>query len=242
MKKLQMMIVPLLLTTIATFAQDEDSTFSELGAYFGTSVDILENTTDQKNVSLSVQAMVFPDVNRVKQFSLYFGGGGSVANTNGVTDTAQTIFAEVGLQTKFVTPYLNVFYTSEASSFRSEPEPSAPADDLPEECLLNPEACEDFVSAEPTDIVNLYYGSGIRFGVGVLINSPISDNISAKISSIVSDDFAIDARVFYRFPITGVAKPVISLGYKKITADNNRGEGLRDGDGFSVSIGISRQL
>ena len=82
----------------------------------------------------------------------------------------------------------------------------------------------------------------MRFGFGVIVNSPVSDNFSAKISSIVDDEFAIDARVFYQIPISGEAKPVISLGYKRVTSENNTLEGLRDGDGFSVSIGISRQL
>lgn len=241
MKKLQLMIVPLLLMAITTSAQDEDSTYSEFGAYFGTAIDILENTTDQKNISLSIQAMVFPDLNMVKQFSFYFGGGGSVANTNGVTDTAQTLFGEFGLQTKFVTPYVNVFYTREQAGFRDGTETTVPTDGEEIDCELNPEACEGLEEQEPSDLVNLYYGSGMRFGFGVLINSPISDNFSAKISSIVSDDLGIDARVFYRIPVRGEAKPVFSIGYKRVAGEKT-GSGLRDGDGFSVSIGVSRRL
>lgn len=242
MKKLQMMILPLLLTTMAASAQDGDSAYSEFGAYFGSNIDILENSTDQKNISLTIQAMVFPDVNRVKQFSFYFGGGGSVANTNGVTDTAQTVFGEFGVQTKYVTPYVNLFFTREQSGFSSGDVSSDVDDDDVVDCTIDPDACDGGEPIEPSDLVNLYYGSGFRFGLGILVNSPISDNFSAKISSILSDDLAVDARVFYRIPVRGEAKPVFSVGYKRVVADNKSGEGLRDGDGFSVSIGVSRRL
>ncbi|MXZ45150.1 MAG: hypothetical protein F4Z01_09325 [Gammaproteobacteria bacterium] len=242
MKKLHLMIVPLLLTALSTSAQE--STVKEFGAFFGTSVDILENTQDQKNVSLAVQAMIFPDLQGTKQFSLYYGGGGAVANTNGVTDTAQTIFGEIGLKTKYVTPFVSVYYARETSGYREDgTTESDPVDEeLLELCELNPDECEGVGQTEPTDLVDLFYGSGVNFGVGVIVNDPITDTFSAKISSVVGDDLALDIRLYYQAPIAGQAKPVFSIGYKKVIAENEIGAGQRDGDGVSVTIGISRRL
>lgn len=241
MKKLQLMIVALFLTALSTSAQE--TPVKEFGAFLGTSVDIFENSQSQKNISLEVKTMIFPDINGTKQYSFYYGGGGSIANTNGIHDTAQTIFGEFGIKTKYVTPFINVSFTREQAGYQEETESQSDIDDdVADLCEIDPEACADIGEEEPSDLVNLFYGSGVNFGIGVLVNNPITDTFSAKISSKVSDDLALDIRLFYQAPIVGQAKPVFSIGYKRVVGDSESGPGQRDGDGISLSIGISRRL
>ncbi|MCY3541617.1 MAG: hypothetical protein OXH31_06890 [Gammaproteobacteria bacterium] len=242
MKKLQLMIVALFLTALSTSAQE--TTVKEFGAFLGTSVDIIENTQSQKNISLAVQTMIFPDINGTKQYSFYYGGGGSIANTNGVHDTAQTIFGEFGIKTKYVTPFINVSFTREQAGYHEETETELDIDDdIADLCEIDPEACAGGgEEEEPSDLVDLFYGSGANFGIGVLVNNPITDTFSAKISSVVSSDFALDIRLYYQAPNIGQAKPVFSIGYKRVVGESESGAGQRDGDGISLTIGISRRL
>ena len=227
MNKYFAMAVLVLFSTLGLCQDDDDENeglvlFSGVESFEVDETDPYTGEMDSvKNVTVGIQGMVYSD--RFREYPLYFGLGANVTNVNGRNDSAYTIVGEVGFRTNIFTPYVAIAYTNDLG--------------------------EDGDSFNEID-TDQFYIEDTNVGIGLMVNNPIEDSFSAKLTLNVlgnaGEAGAAKLDLYYRLPKSRAdgSAPVFSIGLKQ------RGETsieLRDGtervrasgSGITLSVGMS---